>query len=223
MTEKQDTNTSQSLPACSSSAAASRPSASSIMPQDPPLHAVIFDRDGVLIRDCHFPIKAADIQWTPGAWQLLRLLNTHGVKALVASNQSGIARGLFGPDDVDAFHAEMQRQLAEQGLWLEGIEYCPHHPEAGGGPWTRDCECRKPKPGMLLKLMQDHGVRPENTAMIGDRDVDLGAAARAGVEGLLFRGGDLLQAVHEAGWLARLEQDTVRVGSPAARWEAGTS
>jgi len=184
------------------------------MPQPPPLLAVIFDRDGVLIRDCHFPIKAADINWTPGAWQLLRLLNANGVKALVASNQSGIARGLFGADDVNSFHAEMQRQLAEQGLWLDGIEYCPHHPEAGSGPWTIDCACRKPKPGMLHKLMVDHQVRPENTGMIGDRDVDMGAAANASVEGLLFRGGDLLRAVRDAGWLARIPQAAGSEGLP---------
>lgn len=169
-----------------------------------PLHAVIFDRDGVLIRDCHFPIKAADINWMPGAWQLLELLNQRGVNALVASNQSGIARGMFGPADVDAFHDEMQRQLAEQGLRLDGIAYCPHHPEAGNGPWTIDCDCRKPKPGMLQRLMAEHGADPANTLMIGDRDVDMGAAANAGVEGLLFRGGDLMATFTEAGLLSRL-------------------
>jgi len=171
-----------------------------------PLLAVIFDRDGVLIKDCHFPIEPADINWMPGAWQLLALLRRHGVKALVASNQSGIARGLFGPDRVEAFHAEMQRQLAEQGLRLDSIAYCPHHPEAGSGPWTTDCDCRKPKPGMLQRLMAEHGVAAANTLMIGDRDVDMGAAANAGVTGLLFRGGDLMQAFEEAGWVERLPE-----------------
>jgi len=170
----------------------------------PPLLAVIFDRDGVLIRDCHFPIKAADVNWMPGALQLLALLKRHGVKALVASNQSGVARGLFGPGDVDAFHCEMQRQLAEQSLHLDDIAYCPHHPEAGNGPWTIDCDCRKPKPGMLLRLMSAHGVAAANTLMIGDRDVDMGAAANAGVEGLLFRGGDLMAAFVESGSISRL-------------------
>lgn len=140
----------------------------------------------------------------PGAWQLLELLNQRGVNALVASNQSGIARGMFGPADVDAFHDEMQRQLAEQGLRLDGIAYCPHHPEAGNGPWTIDCDCRKPKPGMLQRLMAEHGADPANTLMIGDRDVDMGAAANAGVEGLLFRGGDLMATFTEAGLLSRL-------------------
>jgi len=169
-----------------------------------PLLAVIFDRDGVLIRDCHFPIKAADINWMPGAWQLLALLKQHGVKSMVASNQSGIARGMFGPSDVDAFHGEMQRQLAEQSLHLDDIAYCPHHPEVGNGPWTIDCNCRKPKPGMLLGLMSAHGVAAANTLMIGDRDVDMRAANNAGVEGLLFRGGDLMDAFIGAGFLTRL-------------------
>lgn len=151
----------------------------------------------------------------PGAWQLLALLKQRGVKALVASNQSGIARGMFGPADVDAFHEEMQRQLTEQGLRLDGIAYCPHHPEAGDGQWTMVCNCRKPKPGMLERLMTEHSIGPANTLMIGDRDVDMGAAANAGVEGLLFRGGDLMEAFASAGWPARLPDALGNATAPA--------
>lgn len=166
----------------------------------PRILAVIFDRDGVLIEDRHYANNPAEIKWTPGVWKLLALLKSRGVKTFVATNQSGVARGYFGAADVERFHLAMREQLVTQGLDFNGIEYCPHHPTVGQGPWTKDCDCRKPKPGMLCKLLLENNLTPEHALMIGDRDVDMVAASNAGVAGMLFRGGDLLKAFVDEGW-----------------------
>lgn len=176
---------------------------------------VIFDRDGVLIEDLHYMVDSADIRWTPGAIDLIRLLNARGVKVLVASNQSGIARGYFSETQVAHFHAEMKRQLSKHQAWIDAIAYCPHHPDAGDGAYTMDCECRKPKPGMLLKLMQDQGLAPSTLLMVGDRDVDMDAAANAGIEGLRFQSGNLQETMALAGHLSRLPDHGIDLSSDA--------
>jgi len=166
----------------------------------PLILAVIFDRDGVLIEDRHYAINPAEIRWTPGVRGLLELLKSRGVRTFVATNQSGIARGYFCAADVERFHLAMRKQLGTHGLDFDGVEYCPHHPTAGQGSWTKDCDCRKPKPGMIRKLLSENNINPEHALMIGDRDVDMTAAANAGVAGMLFNGGDLLKAFIDAGW-----------------------
>jgi len=181
-----------------------------------PLSGVIFDRDGVLIEDRHFMFQPELISWIPGAVSLIRLLNSRGVKVLVASNQSGVARGLFSEDQVSVFHAEMRRQLAGQGAYIDAIAYCPHHPDATVQRYRAVCACRKPAAGLLHDLMLTYGLDKPVTLMVGDRESDMGAAANAGVAGLLFRGGDLLQAFTQAGHLARLPE-AAEAAKPASR------
>jgi D-glycero-D-manno-heptose 1,7-bisphosphate phosphatase len=170
------------------------------MPEPSPLRGVIFDRDGVLIEDAHFTVRHEDIRWTPGAIDLIRRLNGCGVRTLMATNQSGVARGYFTELQVRGFHEVMQQQLRARGAHIDSIEYCPHHPTEGHGAYRQECTCRKPKAGMLEKLMADHGLTAETTLMIGDRDVDMGAARAAGIAGLLFKGGNLLDAFVSAGY-----------------------
>lgn len=157
--------------------------------------AVFFDRDGCLNQDLGYVVRRADFHWLPGAKAAVRLVNRHGALAFVVTNQSGIARGLYGTADVAALHAWMSADLAAEGAWIDAYRCCPHHPEAGNGPYTRPCDCRKPKPGMILALMRAWGVDPRRSFLVGDQPRDVQAAEAAGIAGYRVEPGDLLPAV----------------------------
>ena len=160
--------------------------------------AVFFDRDGVLNREIGYAHRPDEIEWVPGVVEAIRAVNAAGKLALVVTNQSGIARGYFQEADVLALHRWMAGVLAEQGARIDGFAYCPHHPEGVVAPFVGDCECRKPKAGMLEALIAGHGVDRTRSVLIGDRDSDLQAAAAAGVTGVLFDGVDLQDTVRRA-------------------------
>lgn len=156
------------------------------------LKAVLFDRDGVLNLDEGYTHKPEDLVWTPGARAAIGRLNAAGVKVIVVTNQSGVARGLYDLAAVDRFHAEMQRQLGREGAKIDAFYACPYHKDAKIEAWRHpDHPDRKPNPGMLLAALRDFGLAPEETLMIGDRESDMEAARRAGMPGHLYEGGDL--------------------------------
>jgi HAD superfamily hydrolase (TIGR01662 family) len=143
------------------------------MQGEPPL-AVLFDRDGTLVVDVPYNGDPASVQPMPGARAALDRLRTRGLRLGVVSNQSGIARGLVGPDDVRAVNARVADLLGPFGTW----RFCTHG-EADG------CRCRKPAPGLVHAAAADLGVPPERCVVVGDIGADLGAAAAAGAAGIL--------------------------------------
>ena len=157
--------------------------------------AVIFDRDGVLNVDVHYAHRPDQIVWIEGAIAAVRAVNDAGLYAFVATNQAGVARGLYGEAEVEALHAWMQGELARAGARIDAFAYCPHHPDGTVDRYRTACERRKPGPGMIRDLLAAHDADPERSLMIGDRDSDMAAAKAAGVEGLLFTGGSLLEAL----------------------------
>ncbi len=157
--------------------------------------AVIFDRDGVLNVDIAYAYRPHQIVWVEGAMAAVKAVNDAGLFAFVATNQSGIARGLYGEADVVALHDWMNGELARVGARIDAFVYSPYHPEGVVEAYRRESDCRKPGPGMLLDLMTRFPVDPARTLMIGDRETDVGAARAAGIEGLLFMGGSVLDAV----------------------------
>ena len=160
--------------------------------------AVFFDRDGVLNEDVGYPHRPEDLRWVKGAPEAVRLFNERGWRVFVVTNQSGVARGLFDRAAVDAFHQVMQAQLAAEGARIDAFYDCPYHPEAVSPLWRHpDHPDRKPNPGMILRAMEEHPVDRARSLLIGDKESDLEAARRAGVEGRLFTGGDLLAFVEE--------------------------
>ncbi len=166
--------------------------------------AVIFDRDGVLNVDIGFAHKPEQIVWIEGAAEAVRAVNEAGLYALVATNQSGIARGLYGEAEVEALHAWMQAQLAELGARIDAFAFCPHHPDGTVAAYASECDRRKPGPGMVRDLLARFAVDPAHALMIGDRPTDVQAAQAAGVRGVLFKGGSLLETLrpHLAGLVA---------------------
>lgn len=163
--------------------------------------AAFLDRDGVLNFDRGYPHRPDQIDWIAGAAAAVRLLNRRGYRVFVVTNQGGVARGYYGEQDVRALHRWMADRLAESGARVDAFYYCPHHPTEGVPPYRIACDCRKPRPGMLLQAMADWPVRREGSFLIGDRETDLAAADAAGIPGHLFPGGDL------AAFVARLLGD----------------
>lgn len=158
--------------------------------------AVFFDRDGVLNADVGYPHRLEDLRWMPGAREAVRRVKAAGRLAVVVTNQSGVARGFYGLEEVDRFHSAMQAELAEFGARIDAFYVCPYHPEATVERWRHpNHPDRKPNPGMLLRALQEHAIDASRSVLIGDKATDLNAAHRAGVRGVLYGGGDLAALV----------------------------
>lgn len=139
---------------------------------------LILDRDGVINHDSADYIRSPD-QWRPivGALEALARLHRAGFGLAIATNQSGVGRAYFDVATLDAIHAKMRAAIEAAGARLAAIAYCPHRPEEG-------CDCRKPAPGLLLRLMAECGFAPGDALMIGDAARDLQAARAADVAAL---------------------------------------
>jgi len=136
----------------------------------------LLDRDGTVVIDKVYLSDPAGLEFAPGAIEGLRLMRDAGLRFIMVTNQSGVARGYFDEKTLDGIHARLRTMLAGEGIDLEAIYHCPH------GPWD-DCRCRKPRPGLVLDAMADFGFSPDDAVLIGDSDADMGAAAAAGVKG----------------------------------------
>lgn len=142
--------------------------------------ALFLDRDGVINREHGRHATSLDeFIVLPGVPEALALAQRAGWLLVVITNQSGIALGLYGHAEVQAMHAYLHRMLAEHGVRLTDILYCPHHPSTGR------CLCRKPGGLLLERAIARHGIGPAVSVMIGDRERDVDAAASVGVKGIL--------------------------------------
>jgi len=144
---------------------------------------VILDRDGVINHDSDSFIKSPS-EWQPieGSLEAIVRLKHAGIRVAVASNQSGLARGLFEYDALFAIHDKMARQLADLGVSLDGVFFCPHLAQTG-------CDCRKPAPGLLDDILERWSFAPSDTVMIGDKISDMQAGHAAGVHAVAVRTG----------------------------------
>ncbi len=149
---------------------------------------IILDRDGVINHDCDTYIKSPE-EWLPidGSLEAIARLNRGGYTVTVASNQSGLARGYFDIESLMAMHKKMDEMLEKQGGRIDAIFYCPHGPDDG-------CECRKPKPGMLLDIGQRFNVSLKEVVFIGDSMSDIKAASSAHANAMLVRTGKGIKA-----------------------------
>ena len=145
---------------------------------------VILDRDGVINRDSRHFVKTVE-EWLPlpGSIDAIAALHRAGFTVTIASNQSGLGRGLFKRPALDAMHRKLRRLVARSGGRVDRIVICPHAPDAG-------CDCRKPKPGLLLRLARFYHVDPSGVPVIGDSLRDLQAAASIGARPILVRSGN---------------------------------
>lgn len=151
--------------------------------------AIFLDRDGTLNVDVGFTHRTSDLLLAENVCAGLRRLQGQGFLLFIVTNQSGIARGLFSEADMRAFNAALCGVLADGGIEIAGIYYCPYHPTAGIGPWRRDSPLRKPRPGMLLRAAEEHGLDLPASFAIGDKKSDILAGRAAGCRTILVRTG----------------------------------
>jgi D-glycero-D-manno-heptose 1,7-bisphosphate phosphatase len=159
--------------------------------------AAFLDRDGVLNHDRGYVHRVEDFAWVDGAREAIALLRASGYLTIVVTNQSGIARGYYDEAALSRLHRHLQQELALVGTQIDAWYFCPHLPDATRPAYRLVCECRKPRPGMLLQAAREHHIDLGASLLIGDKHTDLAAGHAAGVRGHLFQGGDLLAFVRD--------------------------
>ncbi|HLC45235.1 MAG TPA: HAD-IIIA family hydrolase, partial [archaeon] len=151
--------------------------------------AVFLDRDGTIIEEANLLTKYEQVKYIPGVFEAVKKLNDAGFAVVIVSNQPVVARNLATEKQVLEVQERINKDFGERGAELDAFYYCPHHPEkhhADGNPAYRmECECRKPKPGMLLKAAERLGIDLESSWMVGDQNRDVAAGKRVGCKAIL--------------------------------------
>jgi D-glycero-D-manno-heptose 1,7-bisphosphate phosphatase len=143
--------------------------------------AAFVDRDGVLNEERAFVHRIEDFAFVPGAIEALRALQTAGYLLVIITNQSGIARGLYSEADYLELTAQVRERLQAAGVRLAAVEHCPHLADAPVERYRVDCDCRKPKPGMLKRAIEALDIDPAASFLVGDRLSDIEAGRAAGI------------------------------------------
>lgn len=151
--------------------------------------AVFLDRDGTLIEDVGYLSRIEDVHWFPWAIEAIRLLNRAGFLVCITTNQGGIGLGFYGSELVERVHAGMCADVEAAGGRIDALFFCPHHPLAVTEAFRLDCECRKPKPGMIHQAMGRFEIDLARSFVVGDKMADVGLAANAGARGILVKTG----------------------------------
>ena len=141
--------------------------------------AVFLDRDGTINVDVHYLNTADNFRMYPGVGEGTKRLQDAGFKIIIITNQSGLARGYFTLETLGRIHERMITELKELGVRVDGVYFCPHHPDDG-------CGCRKPRTGMLRQAMEEHKIHGETSFMIGDKILDVVAGKRIGARTILI-------------------------------------
>ena len=147
---------------------------------------VFIDRDGTLNVEKHYLHRYEDWEWIPGSVEKLRELREAGFLTIVVTNQAGVGRGYYDEAAIKRLHALVDEELLAAGSGIDAYYYCPHHPEYGN---VRDCDCRKPAPGMLMSAQRQWNVALKDSWMVGDKLSDIRAGLAAGVRCILVRTG----------------------------------
>ena len=172
--------------------------------------AVFLDRDGTMARDVRYCSRPEDFELFPGTGEAIRLLNQHGLKVIVVTNQSGIARGYFTEETLAEIHQKMKDELAKEGAFVDAIYYCPHHPEDG-------CECRKPKPKMVLQAASHHHIELERSFIVGDLQMDIELGKAVGCTTILVANSPF--SADEGAKPDAIVPDLLKAAQTILRWE----
>lgn len=144
---------------------------------------VFLDRDGTINEDRGYLSDPDDLVLIEGAEEAIKRLNAEDIKVIVVSNQSGVGRGYFTHEDVAEVNKKLAGLLSLFGAQIDGIYYCPHHPD-------EDCGCRKPRSGLAEAAIREHGVDPVRSYVVGDKATDIGMARNISAKGVLVMTGD---------------------------------
>lgn len=151
--------------------------------------AVFMDRDGTISEEIGYVNHVSRFRVFPYSAEAVRMLNDNEWLAVLVTNQAGVARGYFTEDLIGHVHGVLDSELEHGGARLDGIYYCAHHPSVGEPPYRIDCECRKPKPGLIKRAALDLDIDLARSWMIGDRYGDVELAHNAGVHAALVLSG----------------------------------
>lgn len=161
--------------------------------------AIFLDRDGTINKYVGFLRSVDTMELLPGASEAIKRINKSGYLAIVVTNQPVIARGEVTVPELNEIHNKMETLLGKDGAYIDALYYCPHHPHKGYEgeipELKTDCDCRKPKPGLLLRAAEDYNIDLEHSWMIGDSDSDVQAGDAAGCKGIKIEEGGLLEAI----------------------------
>jgi D-glycero-D-manno-heptose 1,7-bisphosphate phosphatase len=144
--------------------------------------AIFLDRDGTINEEVHYLSHPDQLRLISGAAEAIKQLRAAGYLIVVITNQSGLTRKYFTQETLDEIHARLRSELARHDAWLDGIYYCPHHPDDG-------CDCRKPGSRLFQQAADDHDIDLTPSVMIGDKDTDVLAARNLNMRGILVRTG----------------------------------
>lgn len=147
--------------------------------------AVFIDRDGTISEEVGYVNHVSRYRVFPFAAEAVRALHEAGWLAVLVTNQAGVARGYFKEDLIGEIHKTLAAELWRGGAKLDAVYYCPHHPSVGEPPYRLDCDCRKPRPGLLRRAAEDFGLDLPRCWMVGDRYSDVELARNAGVRSAL--------------------------------------
>ena len=150
---------------------------------------VFLDRDGTLNHDTGYVKTPEELVLFPDTVASVKQCNGAGLRVLIVTNQSGLARGYFSQKDLDMIHQSLREQLEVGGAWIDDILVCPHHPDDG-------CWCRKPNPGLIDQAVVRYPIDLKKSYMVGDKYIDLELAMKAKIKGILVKTGPLSQETH---------------------------
>ena len=151
--------------------------------------AVFLDRDGTLIEDVGYLSRVEDVRWFPYSIDAIRILNRAGYLVFVTTNQGGIGLVFYGPEVVNEVHTLMAGDVAASGGRIDGFFYCPHHPLAITEQYRMECDCRKPKPGMIHQATSKFAIDLSRSFTVGDKAIDVELGRNVGAAGILVRTG----------------------------------
>lgn len=151
--------------------------------------AVFIDRDGTINEQMGYVNHISRFVLLPGTAEGIRLLNRHQYLAIIVSNQSGVARGYFPMELIDRVHAHMKDLLAKEGANIDGIFFCPHYPRGNVPEYSVECDCRKPRTGLVQKACEEFDIDMKNSYVIGDRCSDIELAERSNLQGIMVTTG----------------------------------
>jgi len=161
--------------------------------------AIFLDRDGTINKYVGFLRNIEEFELIDGVADALRIINSKGYLAIVITNQPVIARGEVSLEELDQIHRKMETLLGNDGVYIDAIYFCPHHPDKGyegeRPEYKIECECRKPKPGMLIKAAEEFNIDLSQSWMIGDKENDIKAGIAAGCNTALIGTGDYGQTI----------------------------
>lgn len=150
--------------------------------------AIFLDRDGTINIEKNYLYKIKDFEFIHGMPDAIARWNQLGFLVIVVTNQAGVARGYYSENDVDILHRYINEQLSEYNAHIDKFYYCPHHPTEGVGKYKKDCNCRKPKTGLIEKAIKENDIDLSKSYLFGDKESDLEAGNKLSIKSFLVDG-----------------------------------